>query len=164
MGVKAFTPLRNCFPERLVAEIRRTPPGAVCYCLHTVPDTGDARFILFVKMDYSQVQPVVDADSVPAEFSLEVAQTEPDGGFALTVEFAPAEAEPLFACIVRAEFPWADPDAIRCFQVLLEQPVWPFVFVTEDNVYILAQRTYENPTSEEDRELCRQLIAEQQGA
>ncbi|HYG56757.1 MAG TPA: hypothetical protein VD902_01625 [Symbiobacteriaceae bacterium] len=154
--MKPFTPLRDLVPERLVAEITDIPPGEVCYCIHRVPSTGAMRFIFFTKVDYSQVQPIADTESVPAEFSLEV---ETDSGLVLTAELTSETADPPFSCTIRSEFPWADQDALACFLILCEQPVWPFIFVSEDCVYILAARAYANPMTEDDLETCRGLIA-----
>ena len=157
MGVKPFTPLRDCVPERLVVEIERMPAGEVCYCIHVVPASGEKRFVFFTKVDYSQVQPIADAESVPAEFSLEVRE---DYGLVLTTDLTTEAADPPFSCSVQSDFPWADTDALACFLVLMEQEAWPFIFVSEDTTYILAARVYANPMAEEDQELCRQLIAE----
>lgn len=155
--------MSSLFPEGLVTRIAEAPPEAILYCVHALPDSTDKRFLFFVKVGYGRIQPVVEAENVPAEFRLQVDEEAASGGLSLTTEFVPANLDPPFSCQLRTEFPWADPGALRCFLVLMEQSVWPYFFVSEDGNHILTLRTYSNPMSEEDQALCQRLIDERSG-
>lgn len=140
-----------------MAELIQAPTQAITYCVYDLSDSKGLRFLFFIKADYASVQPVVDSDEVPVEFSL----MAEDEGFLLTAEFAVEKANPPFSCTLRCDFPWQDPKAIEAFKVLLEQAIWPFFFISEDCEYVLSSRIYANPVTDENRELCREMITEQ---
>lgn len=156
--MRPFSALRDWFPEPLVAQLAQFPPETVCYCLCDVVQAEQTWFVQFIKTAYNQVQPIVDAEDVSAEFKLEMIIDKEAGGFAVEAEFIAQEAEPPFACGVRSEFPWTDPEALRCFLTLMQQPVWPFIFVAVDSEHILTYRAYGNPMTQADREACLKLI------
>lgn len=153
----SFTPLRDLFPEPLVAELVQAPAEAVTYCVYALADDSEQQFLFFIKANYAAVQPVVDAGGVPVEFTL---RAEEDG-LQLTAEFSANKANPPYSCTLRCTFPWADEKALAAFKVLLEQEVWPYFFIDEACEYALTSRVYANPVNDENRALCLKMIADQ---
>jgi hypothetical protein len=154
-------PLSDVLPGFVLDFIRMQPQNATCYW-PGVTDDGAMTTDFFVRCSPEDVDFIIEKSTAHARLTLVDADDDSEGPMILMDAKFFSNVEQVDEGVqvamnpevygLQSEFPKDLKDPLGALAVLIKQPVWRYIFVSDDCEKFLNAKAFDNPLTEEEKD------------